>query len=164
MKPWDQRPVEIRNLFNPAFCGLVLYRAMCGYEEEETERKGIPFSLTFLILPLCLHKQTREILQKGNKSYLLKLFANHPELMVDFGRRASALVPFTLEALGLLMQVSAFTVTPAGRLKVTDARIRKTISGTPETVACQRVARFVGREFSNIGDRVTIYATLHVRP
>ena len=35
MKRWDQRPFEIRNLFNPAFCGLVLFRAMEGYEEED---------------------------------------------------------------------------------------------------------------------------------
>jgi Family of unknown function (DUF6521) len=162
MKPWNQRPIEIRNLFNPAFCGLVLYRAMRGYEENDP--RGIPFSLTFLILPLCLHKQTREILQKGNRSYFLKLAANHPELAVNFGRRASALVPFTLEALGLLMQMAVFTVDSAGRLKTTQAGVKKTVDGTPETIACQRVAKFVGKEFSSIGDRVTIYTTLNVRP
>ena len=41
MKRWDQRPFEIRNLFNPAFCGLVLSRALHGYEEEDArERRG----------------------------------------------------------------------------------------------------------------------------
>jgi hypothetical protein len=164
VKPWNRRPVEIRNLFNPAFCGLVLYRSMCGYEEDAQDPKGIPFSLTFLVLPLCLHKQTREILQKGNRSYLLKLAASHPELLVDFGRRASAFVPFTLEALGFLMQMSAFKVDASGCLKVAEARIKKTVSGTPETMSCQRVARFVGKEFASIGDRATIYTTLNVRP
>jgi hypothetical protein len=54
VKPWNQRPFEIRNVFNPAFCGLVLFRAMQGYEDEDT--RGMPFSLSLLVLPLCLHK------------------------------------------------------------------------------------------------------------
>jgi hypothetical protein len=70
MKRWDLRPVEIRNLFNPAFCGLVLMRALCGYEEED--ERGMHFSLALLVLPLCLHKRSREILHAGNRSYLLK--------------------------------------------------------------------------------------------
>ena len=45
MKRWDQRPVEIRNLFNPAFCGLVLFRSFCGYEEEDPE--ACPFLWRF---------------------------------------------------------------------------------------------------------------------
>jgi hypothetical protein len=52
MKRWDQRPFEMRNLFNPAFCGLVLFRAMQGYEEEDPN--GIPFSLSLLVLPSVL--------------------------------------------------------------------------------------------------------------
>ena len=54
MKRWDQRPFEVKNLFNPAFCGLVLFRALQGYEEENPD--GMPFSLALLVLPLCLQK------------------------------------------------------------------------------------------------------------
>ena len=57
MKRWDERPIEIRNLFNPAFCGLLLFRALCGFEEEDNS--GMPFSLTLLILPLSLQKDSR---------------------------------------------------------------------------------------------------------
>jgi hypothetical protein len=53
MKPWNQRPFEVRNLFNPAFCGMVLFRALHGFEEEDPA--GMPFSLSLLVLPLCLH-------------------------------------------------------------------------------------------------------------
>lgn len=34
MKTWDQRPREVRTLFNPAFCGLVLARAIEGFTAE----------------------------------------------------------------------------------------------------------------------------------
>jgi hypothetical protein len=162
MKRWDERPIEIRNLFNPAFCGLVLFRSFCGFEEEEP--RGMPFSLSLLILPLCLHKETREVLLERNRSYLLKVISSHPQLVVNLGTRARDLLPFTFEALGLLMQLGAFEVTSDGRLKAVPKGVRKSIVGTPESTACQRVARFVGKEFARVADRVTIYTTLGVRP
>ncbi len=162
MKRWDERPVEIRNLFNPAFCGLILMRALRGYEEED--ERGMPFSLVLLVLPLCLHKRSREILQAGNRSYLLKLVASHPELLVGFAQRTTDLLPYAFEALGFLMQMGLFTVDAHGRLKTAPDGIRKSVTGTAETVSCQRVARFVGKEFARVGDRSTLYMTMGIRP
>lgn len=162
MKRWDQRPVEIRNLFNPAFCGLILFRALSGYEEED--QRGMPFSLALLVLPLCLHKRTRDVLQHGNRSYLLKVVSTNPELLVGFAGRASDLLPFTFEALGFLMQIGTFRVEESGRLKALPDGVRKGIAGTDETISCQRVARYLGREFARVGDRSTLYMTLGVRP
>ena len=162
MKRLDERPVEIRNLFNPAFCGLILMRALCGYEEED--ERGMPFSLVLLVLPLCLHKRSREILHAGNRSYLLKLVSAHPELLVGFARRATDMLPYAFEALGFLMQMDLFKVDEQGRLKAIPDGMRKSVTGTAETISCQRVARFVGREFARVGDRSTLYMTMGIRP
>ena len=162
MRRWNERPVEIRNLFNPAFCGLILMRALCGYEEND--ERGMPFSLVLLVLPLCLHKRSREIMQAGNRSYLLKLVVSHPELLVGFARRTTDLLPYTFEALGLLMQMGLFRVDEHGRLKAVPNGIRKSVTGSAETISCQRVARFVGKEFARVGDRSTLYMTMGVRP
>jgi len=162
LKPWDERPFEIRNLFNPAFCGIVLFRALAAFEEEDP--KGMPFSLTLLILPLSLQRDSREVLARGNRSYFLKVISANPQMLVDFPGRTTALFPFTQEALGFLMQLAAIVVEPGGRLKTIPAGVRKTVSGTPESIACQRVAKYLGKEFAQIGDRVTIYATLGIRP
>jgi hypothetical protein len=162
MKRWDQRPFEVRNLFNPAFCGLILFRALQGYEEEDPD--GMPFSLTLLVLPLCLQKDSRQVIAEGSQTYLLKTVEKHPQLLVGFADRANALMPFTFEAFGLLMEKGCFVATPDGRLKTVSDRIRKSVTGTSESVACQRVARKIGREFARIADRVTVYTTLGVRP
>jgi len=162
MKRWDQRPIEIRNLFNPAFCGLVLFRALSGFEEEDP--RGMYFSLALLVLPLCLHKESREILSRRSRSYFLKALSDHPELAVSFSKRVNDLLPFTLEGLGFLMSLNTFSVSPSGRLRTNSIGVRKGIAGTPETIACQRVARYLGREFAVIGSRSTVYATLGVRP
>ncbi|MDX1090753.1 hypothetical protein GOL89_27225 [Sinorhizobium medicae] len=162
MKSWQQRPIEIRNLFNPAFCGLVLYRTIASF--QEVENAGLPFSLSLLVLPLCLQRQSREIFRKGSRSYFLKIVAEHPELQVDFARRCNDVFPFTLEGLGVLMHVGALDISPEGRLRPGPAGVRKSISGTPETIETQRVAAYLGKEFARIGDRATIYTTLGIRP
>ena len=124
----------------------------------------MPFSLTLLVLPLCLHKDTRIMLGEHSRSYFLKGIEKNPRVLVGFAERAQHLMPFGLEALGLLMERGCFIVTDDGRLRTVEKKVRKKVSGTDESVACQRVARFLGREFARIGDRITIYSALGVRP
>ena len=162
MKRWDQRPFEVRNLFNPAFCGLILFRALQGYEEENPD--GMPFSLTLLVLPLCLQKDSRQVIADSPRSYLLKTVEKHPELLVGFADRVRALMQFAFEAFGLLMERGCVVVSQDGRLKTVPNRIRKSVTGTSESISCQRVAYIIGREFARIADRVTVYTTFGVRP
>lgn len=162
MKRWDERPFEVRNLFNPAFCGLILFRAMQGYEEENPD--GIPFSLALLVLPLCLQKDSRQVIADSPRSYLLKTVEKNPQLLVGFADRVTDLMPFALEAFGLLMERGCFVVSQDGRLKTAPDRVRKSVTGTSESVSCQRVARIIGKEFARIADRVTVYTTFGIRP
>jgi hypothetical protein len=162
MKPWTERPFEIRNLFNPAFCGVVLFRALAGYEEEN--EAGMPYSLALLVLPLCLHKDTRSVLADNARGYFLKVIERNPRILVGFAQRAKDLLPYALESLGFLMERGCFVVTDEGRLQTVQQRVRKRVTGTDESIACQRVARFLGREFARVGDRGTIYTSLGVRP
>lgn len=162
MKHWGQRPFELRNLFNPAFCGLILFRAIQGYEEENSH--GLPFSLSMLVLPLCLHKDSRNVIAGSPRSYLLKTTENNPQLQVGFADRAASMLPYALEAFGLLMERGCISVTDDGRLQSIPDKVRKSVTGTDETKTCQRVARIIGREFARIADRVTIYTTFGIRP
>lgn len=164
MKPWDQRPFEIRNLFNPAFCGLVLFRALQGYEEEDT--RGMPYSLSLLVLPLCLHKPSRETLAAGSRGYLLRVAEKNPHVQVGLTERATAMLPYAFEGFGLLLERGCIAIGDDGRIQTIPKTARKTIdtNGTTETVSCQRVARFVGKEFARIADRVTVYTTFGIRP
>jgi hypothetical protein len=162
MKRWDQRPFEIRNLFNPAFCGLVLFRAMQGYEEEDPH--GMPFSLSLLVLPLCLHKDSREVIAASPRSYLLKIMEKNQQVQVGFANRASTMLPYAFEGFGLLMERGCISVATNGCLQTIPGLVRKSVTGTIESKSCQRVAHFIGKEFARVADRVTIYTTFGVRP
>lgn len=162
MKPWDQRPFEIRNLFNPAFCGLVIFRALHGYEEEDPN--GMPFSLSLLVLPLCLHKDSREVLADSPRSYLLRTVEKNPQVMVGFADRVTSMLPYAFEGFGLLMERGCIVIMPDGRIRTIPDKVRRSVTGTDETVSCQRVAKIVGKEFARIADRVTVYTTFGIRP
>jgi hypothetical protein len=162
MKPWNQRPREIRNLFNPAFCGLVLTRAIEGF--SATANVPMPFSLTLLILPLCLHKRTREQIKAAPQSYFTKILQEHPEIRVGLAQRARQLFPYTMEAFAYLMCCGAIVVDKSGCIALEEKKVRKSITGSQDTKDCQAVARLLGRKLALISDRVTIYATLGVRP
>lgn len=162
MKRWDQRPFEIRNLFNPAFCGLILFRALHGYEEENV--RGMPFSLSLLVLPLCLYKGSREVIASNPRSYLLKTVEKNQQIMVGFADRVTQMLPYAFEGFGLLMERDCITIGDDGRIQTVPDKVRKTIKGTTETVTCQKVARIVGKEFARIADRATVYTTFGIRP
>ncbi|MGJ0627285.1 three component ABC system middle component [Xenorhabdus sp. Sc-CR9] len=162
MKRWDQRPFEIRNLFNPAFCGLVLFRALHGYEEKNS--RGMPFSLSLLVLPLCLYKDSREVIASNPRSYLLKIAEMNQQIMVGFADRVTQMLPYALEGFGLLMERGCITIADDGRIQTVSEKVRKSIKGTAETVASQKVARIVGKEFARIADRATVYTTFGIRP
>lgn len=162
MKRWDQRPFEIRNLFNPAFCGLVLFRALLGYEEKDA--RGMPFSLSLLVLPLCLHKDSREVIASSPRSYLLKTIAMNQQVMVGFADRTTQMLPHAFEGYGLLMERGCIAIADDGRIHTVPNKVRKTVIGTEETIVCQKVARTVGSEFARIADRTTIYTTFGIRP
>jgi hypothetical protein len=135
---------------------------MHGYEEEDA--RGMPFSLALLVLPLCLHKDSRELIAASTRSYLLKVAERNPQVQVGFPERVTAMLPCALEGFGLLMERGCISVSDDGRLQTAADKVRKSVTGTRETISCQRVARFVGREFARIADRVTVYTTFGIRP
>ncbi len=162
MKRWDQRPFEIRNLFNPAFCGLVMFRALHGYEEKDA--RGMPFSLSLLVLPLCLHKDSREVIASSSRSYLLKTAEKNQQIMVGFADRVTQMLPYAFEGFGLLTERGCITVEEDGRIQTVPKKVRKAFDGTVETDACLKVARIVGKEFARIADRATVYTSFGIRP
>jgi hypothetical protein len=95
--PWEQRPFEVANLFNPAFCALVLRQTVQAY--QKATHQGMDYSMLFLILPIVLHKATRELLPSGVVSKFHVWIQRHHHLRVGFADRMQNMVPITREAL-----------------------------------------------------------------
>jgi hypothetical protein len=168
MKPWWERPVELANLLNPAFCGFLVRSAVTSYTEVRPE--GMPFALAFLVLPLVLHMNTRDALPASISTTLIAWLEAHPEVRVDFDARVRSLTAFTREAVIFLMHRRLITFTDgamrlgSSELVGSQAAIDRMIRGSEETAACVRRARLVGRWLAQSGDAATVYALFGVRP
>lgn len=168
MSAWGERPTEVANLLNPAFIGVLLRKAVEGYTEEE--ENGLPYELAFLVIPLCLHPDTVSRLPARAASTPLHtwlLREENRDVLVSFGERVSALVPFTREALIFAGQRGVIMFDDSGRLRAGEAPLRgvTTYPNTSDDIKqAVRRAEFVGRWFALAGTTATIYSLLGVRP
>lgn len=163
MQSWDKRPVEIANLFNPAFCALLLRESIIGY--EKVQRDSLPYPLAFLILPIVLHKYTRDSLPRSIRSKLHIWLRNNPEAKVQFSARSSQMVPYTKESIMFGLQMGIFVMDDVGNLK----QIKRSLKNIKwdkdsETAYCINKARFVGRWFASAGDVLTIFHMWGIQP
>jgi hypothetical protein len=168
MSPWAERPTEVANLLNPAFVGVLLRKAVDGYTAEA--EMGLPFELAFLVVPLCLHPATVSRLPARAASTPLHTWLQREEnrdVLVSFGDRVSALVPFTREAIVFAGQRGVITFDDTGRLQAGDGPLRgiSTYPNTSDDIKqAVRRAEFVGRWFALAGTTTTIFSLLGVRP
>ncbi|PLT18961.1 MULTISPECIES: three component ABC system middle component [Ralstonia] len=162
MMNWDSRPFEIRNLFNPAFCAVVLAAAIRAYQKQAGA--PMPYSLTLLILPLALHHRTCNEIALSPKISILRIIARQPDLLVDFAPRARGLIQPAMEAFALLARHNCIEVTDAGSISLGPKKVSMRKLATPDAERCRSTAATIGRQFAQINDRVTIYTSLGIRP
>lgn len=162
MRDWSSRPFEERNLFNPAFCAVVLAAAIREY--ERVLQKPMPYSLTLLVLPICLHLASREQILENKRLSVLRVFALRPDLLVDFAERARAMVQYATESFALLASKDCIWVGDDGCISLTPRRVSPQPLKTEDAERCRAAAVVLGRDFAHINDRVTVYTSLSIRP
>lgn len=165
MTPRTFRSPEERALLNPSFCSCLLWQAAVGY--ESTAQSSLPFDLAFLVLPIVLHRQTRESLPRATRTSLAVWIDDQPLAGAHIADRARMLVPFTKEAMtfgGLhgLLDLTGVAVRA-------NALWRKRIvsdlnNSTGEVRECATRAEFLGKWLASSGSPGTAMTILGVRP
>lgn len=161
---WQERPREVANLFNPAFTALLLAKTLAGYAGSKPT--GMPIALSYLVLPIILHPDTRDALPRAASTTMYGWIAEYPHLKAVFPGRARKSIPFTQEAIrfGILYRKLAV----AGPSLVMGTR-KFALSAVPpdatdEVMVCLQKAAFLGRWFAELDSPHTILATWGIRP
>jgi Family of unknown function (DUF6521) len=166
MLPWKQRAFEEANLFNPAFNGGLIVKAV----EEFMAKADSPFAfaLAFLIPPIVLHRQTRKALPATTVTSLISWLQDNRESLVDFSVRARRLKPFTQEAIMFALAHKTLALDESGGLVVGTNKVvttKRTMAlFTHEAHDIFDRARFLGRWFAGAGTPETIMAAWGVMP
>jgi len=165
MKKWTARPKEEAHLLNPAFCCTIMAAAICGYKSVNDE--CMPFPLTFMILPIVLHKPTRDKLPPNTRTSMAAWLQENSLARVLFYERLISLKPHTKEALQFGMLLDWIVPRMDGLLETTlrESDINRTIHQlADEARECVMRARFLGKWFAASGASHTVMAFWGVRP
>lgn len=166
MDAWSARATEEANLFNPAFCAMLIAKACKDYIKKTQE--PLAFSLVFLVLPIVLHPKTRANLPYSTITSLLSWTQDHRADLADFGRHARVLEPYTREAILFGLANSTLRLDGTGGVATGSAYVtpaeKKTEHFTPEVKDCLDRAGFVGRWFAGAGSPATIFSAFGVAP
>ena len=159
------RSREERALLNPAFCSNLIWHAARGHAGESSG--FLSFEESFLVLPLVLHRPTRELLPHSVRTSLAVWLHENPLTRGRMTIRARFLVPFTREALTLagsygLIRIERGQVHAEAGWKRAVNRVLA--ESSDEVKICASRARFIGRWFAKTGDAATVLALIGVRP
>jgi hypothetical protein len=157
MTVWEERPIEVANLFNPAFCGETIRLCVKSYVNEAGS--GLPYLLSFLVLPVVMYGDTRVTMVARRYAFLYNWLQDHPHLRIEFAERVRELLPFSRESLMFLLQINALTLDDDGTLKPTQYRRKGVRSQNEDSIKdCYDKAELLGKWFARAGDVTTIYA------
>jgi hypothetical protein len=165
MIPWDERTSEEKALLVPSFSSLILWQAANGYYIESSN--GLPFEITFLILPMVLNRHTREALPKKVSTSFAVWLNDNPIARACVVDRTPLIIQFTKEALifggtyGLLnVTINEVKANPNWKGRV-NANLKLT---GKEVQECAKRAEFVGKWFAKTGSSQTIMSLMGIKP
>ena len=160
---WEDRPVTVANLLNPAFCGEILRLVIKEYEKESGDK--IPFELLFLVLPLVLHKQSRESLPSTTSKNFYEWLEENTMTKININTKVKSLVPYTREAILFLIYHKAITINENGKFEFVKYRkCRLPYIDDNEVKDIFKKSSMLGKWLSKIGNTKTIYASIGIKP
>ncbi len=163
MLPWEKRPFEIANLLNPAFCSVLVYATVKDFENER--KQGMPFALTLLILPLVLHKPTRETLPQTTRTQFQQWVKEQPEeFSLLFAARTRQLLPYSKEALTFGMQRYILEIDESGNVVCGKGHVNIARVVELPIAALIENSKLLGRWFAKEEHETVIFKTLGIRP
>ena len=164
MENWEDRSKIVANLLNPAFCGEILRRAIVSYNENE-ENMLFPFSLLYLILPIILHKKTRDNMPQRSSTYFHHWVNENEYLFIDFAGRVKELLPYTKESLMFLLLHNAVEISDNGEIQVNKLSKKLPVGENVEEIrTIYKKAELLGKWLRLTGNEQTIYMFLKIRP
>jgi hypothetical protein len=157
--------IEERSLLNPSFCALLIWSAADGFEKQAGV--AMPLEVAFLVLPMILHRATREALPKTTATSLAVWVETTPLARVWVAERAPRLVSFTKQALLFGGRREVFAISK-GRVAAGPSWAPKVRGGmnssSAEVKECLKRAEFLGKWLAKSGSASAIMAFLGVRP
>ncbi|RUW53846.1 hypothetical protein EOA32_07765 [Mesorhizobium sp. M1A.F.Ca.ET.072.01.1.1] len=161
---WSERPTEEANNFNPAFCGELLCRSVGEYYKKVGQPMSV--ALAFVVLPLALHRGSRDQLPKMASTAFAGWVATHDNIIAELPLRVERLRPVVREAMIFSIRQNRLAVQNGGLVPGSSklsSTTKATIS-TDDTDQARSAAMLLGRWFGSQGDAPSVLQGFGVLP
>lgn len=155
MKPWNQRPAELRTLLNPAYLAVLISDAAAGHQEEG--HTPMPYPYAFLTAALSVQEGIYGQLPGKVSTSVFAWLADHPASQVRVASFARELAPASREGIWLAIRHGALTLEAPWGLEAS-SQLKSANSGPIGIRRNRKVARFAGRWLGRAGDPGTVLA------
>lgn len=160
---WTERNKIVANLFNPAFCGEIIRATAKEYNKHTNT--NFPFAFVFLVLPIVLHKSTRERMPRSVRTYFFVWVEENDDLFFDFTKRTRSMVKYTKEALSFLLVHNKIEFNDKAEVIVTEEMVKKINKDDyQEYNEILKKAEMLGKWLSSTSDVKSIYSFLRITP
>lgn len=160
---WAERNTIVANLFNPAFCGEIIRVTAKEYNNHTSAK--FPYAFAFLVLPIVLHKATRERMPRSVRTYFFVWVEQNDDLFFDFAKRTRSMVKYTKEALLFLLIHNKIQLSENAEIIATDERVKKiNKEDYQEYNDILKRAEMLGKWLSSTSDVKSIYSFLRITP
>jgi hypothetical protein len=161
---WVDRPSEEARNLNPAFCAELISRAVG--ELHRNRQTPLSIAVAFLVLPLTLHKPTRDALPGRASAAFATWIAENGPLLAELPGRVNRLRPISGEALLFAIRYRLLAIHDGG-LVPGSTPVRLTSSPRPSTDdvgETRATAGLLGRWFAGQATEGSILQGFGVAP
>ena len=124
-----------------------------------------PFALSFIILPILLHKETREKMPRSVRTYFFVWVEENDYLFFDFSKRTKSMVKYTKEAISFLLAYDKIAITENGDIVTQDVRLKQIPNDDyQEYNEILKKAEMLGKWLSTSSDVKSIYSFFRITP
>ncbi len=146
-RDFSRQSPEVKRLFNPAFCSIILWKFLKDYGaySSETPPRSISLLTSYLVLPIVLHRDIQRMIVSHNNSYGLHRFVRgHPETLIDLPDRVRGFVGITNQTIIFGSNHGSILLDSTGQITSTatysSARLKRALEGD-EMVAFRAAGR-----------------------
>ena len=102
---------ELDLVQNTGLASEIIVATAVAYYKEKNAINGLPFPLSFLVLPLLFHRRTVDVIKKRKGSGVLyKVIKEDKEILVGLQSRMESLFDRTLSAYSLAISANVLTI------------------------------------------------------
>lgn len=154
---WSARSPVPSAMLNPCLIAFVLAAAAAGHRREASA--GMPWSLSFVVAPLVLHRGSRDALPTRISTHIPTWVSRESSIRAGFPLRAASLVEPVREGIRFGLRHDVLSL-DRGQLEA--ARVRATTSPSDFSELIRK-STFVGRWMTKLDHPATAFALLGVR-